>query len=294
MRIVNVSTSPRVFVLRCFLCLALLCAYLLATHPPSSLADSDCSEFNCLTIEWTHDDAAPFLVKGYNIYQWPGISPLPPGSGVEVTFVPLEHEIVVAFNAGGPAMQVGIVDFTDDSAYHQGGRAHQTSRHIRNAHGYAAIYQSERWGDHHYEILLPDGDYIVVGMFAEIVHNETGKRSFNVRLNETSVMNEIDLAEVAGPFTAYNGVWPVTISNGVLRIELETITDNASLTGLVVMRPQPLYHRLSGFTIGQPYMMHVTAVPLHTAAGESKPSNADGAIAGLMSPAILRDISWAE
>jgi hypothetical protein len=64
----------------------------------------------------------------------------------------------------------------------------------------AAIYQSEHNGNFTYTIpgLVPGGDYLVRLHFAGIFHNASGLRVFHVRINGTTLLNNLDIYAEAG------------------------------------------------------------------------------------------------
>jgi len=114
---------------------------------------------------------------------------LPPGS--------------LAINTGG-----GVAgDFTADTDYTGGGYTYPPSTAVIDTSGVAtdnpapqSVYQSARYGNFSYRIpnLTPDGTYRVRLHFAEAFGQGPGDRVFNVTISGAPVLQNFDVAAVAG------------------------------------------------------------------------------------------------
>ncbi len=97
------------------------------------------------------------------------------------------------------------------------------------------IYQSEKWGMTTYRVRLPDGIYNVKMMFAENYHNQTGKRIFDVWVEQERVLQNFDIYALVGRNTAYvKEVNNVQINDGYLDIYFVTHRDKPLINGIVV------------------------------------------------------------
>jgi len=145
--------------------------------------------------------------------------------------------IVFATNCGGAAYRSDKgVDFTADmnnsggSTYYSGSNISGTTDDI--------LYQTERYGGtFSYNINLPNGDYDVTLMFAEIYHDSSGKRVFNVKIEGNDVISKLDIWSKAGKNAAYEETHLITVNDGKLNISFSSISDNAKLSAIKVIKP---------------------------------------------------------
>jgi hypothetical protein len=98
-----------------------------------------------------------------------------------------------------------------------------------------ALYQSLRYGDFSYNIPIANGNYKVTLKFAEIYWNSSGKRLFNVSMQGSQVISNLDVyAKAGGQNTTYDITIPVSVTNGVLNISFTTVADNAIVSAISV------------------------------------------------------------
>ena len=144
---------------------------------------------------------------------------------------------VIRINAGGPG-------FTD----HQG-NAWQADAHFVGGRTYPSVptstpitltendevYQSERWGDPFgYAIDVPNGDYVVDLHFAEIFHSAPGKRIFDVSIEGVLRDDDLDIFATVGKYAAIVRSHSVTVSDGLLNIDLSATANAGKLSGIEV------------------------------------------------------------
>jgi PKD repeat protein len=111
------------------------------------------------------------------------------------------------------------------------------------------LYRSERYGNFQYQFTVPNGNYQVTLKFAEIYWSAVGQRIFNVNIEGTRVMSNVDLNALAGQNTAYDRIFAVTVSDGVLNIDFQTMTDNAKISSIeVVSDTSTLIPPVAGFS----------------------------------------------
>ena len=100
-----------------------------------------------------------------------------------------------------------------------------------------ALYQAERFGDFTYAIPVINGDYTLTLHFAEIYWDAPGQRVFDVFVEGTERISNLDIYAFAGKDTAYEITLPVKVNDGVLNLEFRTDVDNAKLSGLKLLPP---------------------------------------------------------
>jgi hypothetical protein len=108
------------------------------------------------------------------------------------------------------------------------------------------MYQTERWGDFHYDIPVPNGSYTVKLKFAEI-NPSHGVRTFNVTMNGNQVLSNFSIAGESGNYVANDKTFPVTVTGGNLNLTfstLSTTTNSAEITGIEIL-PAPVAPAIS-------------------------------------------------
>lgn len=101
-----------------------------------------------------------------------------------------------------------------------------------------AVYQSERYGNCTYTLpsLTPSATYLVRLHFAELYQTSSGARLFNVSINGSPVLSNFDIyAETGARFKGVIREFTATANtNGIITIQTETITDNATVGGIEI------------------------------------------------------------
>ncbi len=150
---------------------------------------------------------------------------------------------LVAVNAGGGATG----GFGADGGY-SGGSTYVTSALIDttgvlNA-APQAVYQSERYGNFTYKLggLAPGSAYTVRLHFAEIFWNNAGARVFNVAINSAPVLSNFDIFAAArvknkAIVESFN---TTADGSGAVTIAFTTVRDNAKVSGIEIVRQNPL------------------------------------------------------
>ena len=96
------------------------------------------------------------------------------------------------------------------------------------------LYQTERFGNFSYNIPLADGNYTVTLKFAEIYWTAAGKRIFNVSMQGTQVISDLDIYAQVGKDAAYDLSFPVSVTNGTLNIIFTSVADNAKVSAILI------------------------------------------------------------
>jgi hypothetical protein len=103
-----------------------------------------------------------------------------------------------------------------------------------------AVYRSERYGNSTYTFpsLTSGAQYTVRLHFAELYQTASGKRVFNVAINGTTVLSNFDIyATAGGNYKAVLRELTATAnSSGQIVIKFNTVTDNASIEGIEIIK----------------------------------------------------------
>ncbi len=140
---------------------------------------------------------------------------------------------VFSANSGGGQYesQAGVI-FQADADYSGGGSSSTTDAITGTAD--PALYQTERYGNFNYNIPLANGSYDVTLKFAEIYWDAPGKRVFNVSIQGTQVITNLDIYAMAGKDAAYDLTFPATVTNGMLTINFTSVVDNAKVSAIEI------------------------------------------------------------
>ena len=147
----------------------------------------------------------------------------------------------IRVNSGGgaytdPAGVLWSADtgFTNGSTYQSA-----TAISATNSPG---VYQSERWASNslQYQFTVPNGSYNVNLKFAEIYNTQAGQRVFNATINGQTVLTNFDIfAQAGGANKALDKQFPVSVSGGVITIQLLAVVSNPKISGIeIVLQPK--------------------------------------------------------
>lgn len=137
---------------------------------------------------------------------------------------------VVRINAGGPTLNYQANTYAADQAFAGGKIYTNTSATV------PALYQSERRSEapyqYAYRIPVPDGEYTVRLHFAEIYFGAsgggpggTGKRVFDVTLENSLVLDNFDINAEVGPQTVTVKEYNVKVTDGAVDLFLDASTE---------------------------------------------------------------------
>ncbi len=147
------------------------------------------------------------------------------------------EKIVFATNCGGDVYRSDEgVYYTAYSKYAGGGTYSGGSAVSGTVDD--VLYLKERFGNNFsYKIPLPNKEYKVTLMFAEIFHDSQGKRVFDVSIEGVKVSASLDIWMKVGKNAAYN---VVKVSDGELTISFTTIKDNSKISAIIVTEAAPV------------------------------------------------------
>ena len=126
----------------------------------------------------------------------------------------------IRINTGGPAFTDAAGQAWAADHSFSGGAAAQTGTSIAGTVD-DALYQTERFCySCSYSITVPNGNYEVVLHFAEIWWTSANQRVFDVSIEGTVVIDNLDIAAKVGSFTALVQTFLATVSDGTLNVSL--------------------------------------------------------------------------
>ncbi|MEL6478401.1 MAG: malectin domain-containing carbohydrate-binding protein [Pseudomonadota bacterium] len=107
-----------------------------------------------------------------------------------------------------------------------------------------AVFQTERFGPNAangapqaWDFDVENGDYIVNLYFAELFFPGSGGRVFDVEIEDALVLDDFDIAAVAGGnFTATLQSFETTVSDGVLDIDLISSVNNGKISAIEIIQ----------------------------------------------------------
>jgi len=97
------------------------------------------------------------------------------------------------------------------------------------------LYQTMQEGLQGYKFDVPDGNYEVELLFAEMKYEQPNKRVFSVKINGKTVIDGLDLAATAKPQQAYDRKFTIAAKGG-LTIEFVPVIGEPVLSGIRVTR----------------------------------------------------------
>lgn len=133
-------------------------------------------------------------------------------------------------NVGGEAATYADVSWEKDRNY-SGRRTgcYRSSLPFDNP-----IYTTERFGNFSYSFAVANGKHNVKLKFAENWFQGPGKRIFNVFINGEKVASNLDLYKEAGFGVPYDLVFPVEVTDHVIKIDFVSVVNRAKVNGIAI------------------------------------------------------------
>ncbi|TPG65615.1 FG-GAP-like repeat-containing protein [Hymenobacter nivis] len=146
-------------------------------------------------------------------------------------------------NAGAGALATSRGAFAADQSFDAANSATATTAAAIAGTPDPALYQTERYSTHgtlSYALPVANGQYNVVLHFAEIYWTKPGQRVFDINLEGAKVKSLYDIVQKVGPLTATTETFAVTVTDGVLNLDLSVPylsggMDQAKLSALEVL-----------------------------------------------------------
>lgn len=163
---------------------------------------------------------------------------------VIVTVNPAGNTPVYRINAGGQQLTNSIGVFAADAYFAPlPGSINSTSTAIAGTTD-DAIYQSERFsttGTFNYAFPVTNGQYAVVLHFAEIHFTGINNRVFDVLLEGTRVLDNFDIVNKVGAFTATTETFAVNVTDGILNVNFSSLAadggvNNPKVSAIEIIR----------------------------------------------------------
>jgi hypothetical protein len=141
------------------------------------------------------------------------------------------EKVVFAVNAGGPAYVDAAGTLYEADTQFSGGSTYHRTAPIAGTDD-DVLYQSERFGDFAYNVPLPNGSYVVTLHFAELYWQKAGRRVFDVEIEGTEVVSNLDLVATVGANVAHEVAIPVRVTDEELNIRFYADRDNAKVSAI--------------------------------------------------------------
>jgi hypothetical protein len=135
-------------------------------------------------------------------------------------------------NCGGPEVVNNGVDYQKDKGY-----LGASNTFANNSIQYNnPVYNTGRYGGANfaYQFPVPDGNYSVTLKFSENYFTAPNKRIFNVDINGTRVISNLDIFKQVGYGKPYDLTFSETVSNGIINIAFTETLDWAIISGIVI------------------------------------------------------------
>lgn len=194
---------------------------------------------------------------------------------------PNPADVAVAINVGGSgdAVEFDGIWFEADSNV-TGGTPHSTTDSVSGANG-SSVYASERYGDFSYQIPLENGSYTVQFGMVEMYQTAADARVFHVSAEGSRVISNMDVYLETGHDSLFlSDAFPVQVSDGQLNIEVETVTDNGTLSSILVRRTGVQSSSSSSSSVS-------SSVPSSSSSSSSSSSEGSGTVGGVLSGMAL-------
>ena len=145
------------------------------------------------------------------------------------------------------------------------------------------LYQTVRWGMAAYHLALPGGKYKVTLKFCEPRYDKKDTRVFGVKLQDKTVVNELDIFDKVGKDKALELSFDdIDVTNGWLNIEFVPLKEYPCISAIVAEGPAGTKKINCGGPAFKDYLADLTASPVRPGRGRYLPTGdfyADWALA---------------
>jgi hypothetical protein len=150
--------------------------------------------------------------------------------------------VMIRINSGGDAFTDSAGNRWEADQYYKTGRTYQAhSNHKISGTNNDQLYLSERYADSNdrdlvYEIPVPNGAYNVFLHFSDIYTGTQmkGGRVFDVFINRLTGLKDLDIYDRVGGFAALRLEATVTVTDGMISIDLRRKVQNPKLSGITI------------------------------------------------------------
>lgn len=97
------------------------------------------------------------------------------------------------------------------------------------------LYNTQRYNLEGFKVKVPNGNYKVTFLFSETKFDRPGERVFNLKVQDTAILRDIDVFKAAGRDSAYAITSDVVkVDNFTLNIEFEPVVGPTFLSGFII------------------------------------------------------------
>jgi hypothetical protein len=152
-------------------------------------------------------------------------------SSITVTVQNQQFPSTAYLNCGGNNVTYQSISWQQDFGFGTPSTASSTTVKFSNP-----IYQTARSGTgaFSYQIPISNGSHNVTLKFAEFTYTKKGKRVFNVSINGSQVISNLDLVKSAGYGKTYDKTFQVNVVNNSIQITFTPVTGNAQVNGIQI------------------------------------------------------------
>lgn len=147
---------------------------------------------------------------------------------------PNPDDVAVAINVGSTqGASFDDIYYEADRDFSDG-TMNRTGDSVSGANG-SDVYSTERYGEFTYEIPIRNQRVSVELGFVEMYQTATGSRAFNVSIEGQQVLSNVDIFSEVGHDAVYRpAAFEVEVNDNSLTIDVSTITDNGTLSAILV------------------------------------------------------------
>ncbi|MDZ7374284.1 MAG: Ig-like domain-containing protein [candidate division KSB1 bacterium] len=98
------------------------------------------------------------------------------------------------------------------------------------------LYQTERWGISEFKVDVPNGLYTVRLHFVEMAHTSSGSRVFDVKIENQTVLSNLDIFAEVGRNAALVKTFQVQVNDGVLNVAFVKKIEDPEIAGIEVFQ----------------------------------------------------------
>lgn len=143
---------------------------------------------------------------------------------------------VIAINCGGAAFTGTDGTVYQADSYFVGGHTDTFPGNAVSGTTDDLLYNYARSNFSAYNIPVANGSYTVKLRFAETYFSASGKRVFDMWLEDTQILNDLDIVATApGKWVAYDRTFSATVTDGILSITAAASINNSLLNAIVII-----------------------------------------------------------
>lgn len=151
------------------------------------------------------------------------------------TVEPIASDVAFAVNAGGGSFKASNGITYDADKNFSKGNVYKSAKSIGNTSD-DLLYQSERYGTFSYAVPLVNGTYEITFKMSELYHNASSRRQFDVLAENSVIISNLDIFNLAGSNTAYDIVKTVSVNDGILNLNFKTDIDQAKVSAFHIIK----------------------------------------------------------